>query len=82
MESIYRQNKMIPNERSKAKIESWLNEFNVTLSATFNEKLTRQEYGAHFSRWLPGEIVKRNKSNLLNSSDPYFQKLSKPKFLS
>jgi hypothetical protein len=32
----FRQNK-VPNEKSKAKIDSGFNEFNVTLSATFNK---------------------------------------------
>jgi hypothetical protein len=82
VESIYMQNKMVPNEKSKVQLNKWIEAFNVKLLAECDSKISKNDYGAHFSRWLMAEILKRNKSNLLNSNDPYFQKLSKPKFLS
>jgi hypothetical protein len=54
VESIYKQNKWLPNEESKKRVH-WLLEFNVKLNSELDTKYSK-EYGAHFARWLPGEI--------------------------
>jgi hypothetical protein len=61
VESIYKQNKWLPNEESKKRVLHWLLEFNVKLNSELDTKYSKKEYGAHFARWLPGEIEKRKK---------------------
>jgi hypothetical protein len=39
-------------------------EFNVKLNSELDTKYLLKEYGAHFARWLPGEIEKRKKVNV------------------
>jgi hypothetical protein len=75
VESIFRQNKIIPSEKAKTKLNNWLNDFNIKLSAECDSKISKQDYGAHFSRWLVGEIAKEKtnkekegKTNQLNTN--------------
>jgi len=82
VESILMKNKMGNEKNAKVKLLKWMNEFNVKLLSECDSKICQNDYGAHFSRWLTSEIAKSSKSNSMNSNDPYFQKLSKPKFLS
>jgi hypothetical protein len=39
-------------------IGCWIN---VKLNSELDTKYSAKEYGAHFARWLPGEIEKRKK---------------------
>lgn len=63
LESIYKQNKWLPNEESKKRVSKWLLDFNVKLSSELDVKYSSKDYGSHFSRWLPGEIEKQKKND-------------------
>ncbi|MBP1222616.1 hypothetical protein [Flavobacterium sp. 1355] len=56
LETIAIQNKIRPDE-----IESWIEIFNTKLISEFDNKNYKQDYAGHFSRWLPGEILKSKK---------------------
>lgn len=64
LESIYKQNKWLPNEESKKRVLHWLTEFNIKLSSELDSKYSAKDYGSHFARWLPGEIEKRKKNEV------------------
>jgi hypothetical protein len=81
IESVCKQNNWIANPESKKKVAKWILEFNTKLGTELDVKHSVKDFGAHFSRWLPGEIQKQNKIRIAKEKDPYFQKLSKPKFL-
>lgn len=66
VETISMQNKITPEE-----IPKWILEFNQKLISELDNKISKKEYAAHFSRWLPGEILKSKKES---------QKQEKPKF--
>lgn len=53
LETISMQNKIIPEE-----IPKWLDDFNKKLISELDNKISKKEYASHFSRWLPGEIIK------------------------
>lgn len=53
IETISMQNKITPEE-----IPKWLDDFNKKLISELDNKISKKEYASHFSRWLPGEIIK------------------------
>ena len=57
IETICMQNKITPEE-----IPKWFHEFDKKLILEFDNKFSKADYASHFSRWLPGEIAKINKS--------------------
>lgn len=56
IETISMQNKITPD-----KIPKWIDEFNKKLISELDTKISKKEYASHFSRWLPGEILKSKK---------------------
>ena len=66
IEIISMQNKITPKE-----IPKWIDDFNKKLISELDTKISKKEYASHFSRWLPGEILKSKKES---------QKQEKPKF--
>jgi len=53
LETIAMQNKITPQE-----IPKWIDDFNKKLISELDNKISKKEYASHFSRWLPGEIIK------------------------
>ena len=53
LETISMQNKITPEE-----IPKWIDDFNKKLISELDNKISKKEYASHFSRWLPGEIIK------------------------
>jgi hypothetical protein len=53
IETISMQNKITPEE-----IPKWIDDFNKKLISELDNKISKKEYASHFSRWLPGEIIK------------------------
>lgn len=56
IETISMQNKITPEE-----VPKWIDDFNKKLITEIDTKISRKEYASHFSRWLPGEILKSKK---------------------
>lgn len=67
LEAISMQNK-IPTE----KISDWILEFNKKLILEYDSKTNKQDYAGHFSRWLPQEISKVEKTISENGSNGKF----------
>lgn len=53
IETVCMQNKITPEE-----IPKWIDDFNKKLISELDNKISKKEYASHFSRWLPGEIIK------------------------
>lgn len=58
VETISMQNKIKIDE-----VSNWISEFNKKLISELDNKISKKEYAGHFSRWLPGEILKSKKGN-------------------
>jgi len=58
IETISMQNKITPEEVLK-----WIEDFNKKLISELDNKISKKEYASHFSRWLPGEILKSKNTN-------------------
>lgn len=58
VEAISMQNKIRPED-----VKKWIDEFVLKLVSECDEKQTKQDFAGHFSRWLPGEILKSKKVN-------------------
>ncbi|MBF7090485.1 hypothetical protein IUY40_02855 [Flavobacterium sp. ALJ2] len=58
LEAISMKNK-IPVEN----ISDWILKFNEKLVVECDDKINKQDYAGHFSRWLTGEVLKSKKSN-------------------
>jgi hypothetical protein len=56
IETISMQNKIKPPE-----VKNWIESFNKKLLTELDNKISKKEYASHFSRWLPGEILKSKK---------------------
>lgn len=56
IETISMQNKITPEE-----VPKWIEDFNKKLISELDNKISKKEYASHFSRWLPGEILKSKK---------------------
>jgi hypothetical protein len=63
-------------------VQTWLGDFNTKLAAELDVKHSQKDYGAHFSRWLPGELLKQKKNKTIDQTDAYISKMTKPKFFS
>lgn len=57
IETVAMQNKILPTD-----VGSWIEVFNKKLITELDEKINKQDFAAHFSRWLPGEIAKQKKN--------------------
>lgn len=58
IETISMQNRITPEE-----VPKWIDEFNKKLITEIDAKTSKKEYASHFSRWLPGEILKSKNNN-------------------
>lgn len=67
IETVSMQNKITPEE-----VPKWIDDFNKKLITETDNKISRKEYASHFSRWLPGEILKVKKETQPNSGKPKF----------
>jgi hypothetical protein len=56
IETISMQNKIASEE-----IKNWIEIFNQKLITELDTKISKKDYAGHFSRWLPGEILKIKK---------------------
>ncbi|MES2796692.1 MAG: DUF6291 domain-containing protein [Bacteroidota bacterium] len=56
IETVSMQNKITPEE-----VPKWIEDFNKKLISELDNKISKKEYASHFSRWLPGEILKSKK---------------------
>jgi hypothetical protein len=66
IETISMQNRITPEE-----IPKWLDDFNKKLISELDTKISKKEYASHFSRWLPGEILKsKNQKNERSVNNP------------
>jgi len=60
IETVAMQNRITPEE-----VPKWLDDFNKKLISELDNKISKKEFASHFSRWLPGEILK-SKNNIQN----------------
>lgn len=58
IETVSMQNRITPEE-----VPKWIDDFNKKLISEIDTKISKKEYASHFSRWLPGEILKSKKIN-------------------
>lgn len=58
IETVSMQNRITPEE-----VPKWIGDFNKKLISEIDTKISKKEYASHFSRWLPGEILKSKKTN-------------------
>lgn len=56
IETVSMQNRITPEE-----VPKWIDDFNKKLISEIDTKISKKEYASHFSRWLPGEILKSKK---------------------
>jgi len=61
IETVAMQSKILPED-----VPAWIEVFNKKLISELDEKINKQDFAAHFSRWLPGEIAKTKKPNANN----------------
>lgn len=73
IETISMQNKITPEE-----IPKWIDDFNKKLISELDNKISKKEYASHFSRWLPGEIIKSKKQNQNGKSTNYSEPKKQP----
>jgi len=50
--------------------QNWIDEFNKKLITEIDTKISKKEYASHFSRWLPGEILKSKNQNGKSNTEP------------
>lgn len=67
IETVSMQNRITPEE-----VPKWIGDFNKKLISELDTKISKKEYASHFSRWLPGEILKFKKEFFPKSSEPKF----------
>lgn len=67
IETVSTQNRITTEEVLK-----WIGDFNKKLISELDTKISKKEYASHFSRWLPGEILKIKKEIYTNSSKRKF----------
>jgi hypothetical protein len=67
IETVSMQNRITPEE-----VPKWIDDFNKKLITEIDTKISKKEYASHFSRWLPGEIIKAKKETQPNSGKPKF----------
>lgn len=67
IETVSMQNRITPEQ-----IPKWIGDFNKKLISELDTKISKKEYASHFSRWLPGEILKFKKEFFPKSSEPKF----------
>lgn len=46
------------NKLTLPKVKFWLEEFSLKLKSELDIKSTKKDFTSHFSRWLPGELLK------------------------
>lgn len=51
IETICMQNKITP-----AEVEIWMEKFKIKLISEVDEKINKQDFGSHFSRWVSAEV--------------------------
>ena len=73
IETISMQNKITPEE-----IPKWIDDFNKKLISELDNKISKKEYASHFSRWLPGEIIKSKKQNQNGKPTNYSEPKKQP----
>lgn len=73
LETISMQNKITPDE-----IPKWIDDFNKKLISELDNKISKKEYASHFSRWLPGEIIKSKKQNQNGKPTNYSEPKKQP----
>jgi len=56
IETVAMQNKILPED-----VKNWIEVFNKKLISELDEKINKQDFASHFSRWLSGEITKSKK---------------------
>ena len=69
IETLSMQNKITP-----AEIPKWLDDFKYKLISELDNKISKKEFASHFSRWLPGEILKNKKPTQNGTSNPNYEK--------
>jgi hypothetical protein len=69
LETICMQNHLTP-----PKVKDWLKAFDLKLKAEMDIKSSKKDFCSHFSRWLPGELIKLSNKVVIENKPAYMRK--------